>query len=122
MRAAGDGEQGEAGDAGGSGRRGGGREERGPGGAQPRGRGRRGNLQRWQRRCGRMGAPGGGGGGWGWGVRGGARRWLQGNGGEGLPDARSPLAHPARTVFPLAKSQRLYSSRSDPPNWLLMTP
>lgn len=47
---------------------------------------------------------------------------LQRNGGEGFWDARSPLAHPARTVFALAKAQRLYRSRSDPPNWLLMTP
>ena len=62
------------------------------------------------------GAGRGGGAGW---VGGG---WLQRNGGEGLSAARSPLAHPARTVFPLAKSQRLYRSRSDPPNWLLMTP
>lgn len=41
---------------------------------------------------------------------------------RGLSDARLPLAHPARTVFPLAKPQRLYRSLSDPPNWLLMTP
>lgn len=47
---------------------------------------------------------------------------LQRSVGEGFWDARSPLAHPARTVFALAKAQRLYRSRSDPPNWLLMTP
>lgn len=65
------------------------------------------------RRRGRVRGCGAGGGGW-------LRR--SGGGGEGLSDARSPLAHPARTVFPLAKSQRLYRSLSDPPNWLLMTP
>lgn len=49
--------------------------------------------------------------------------WLQRNcGHKGLSEARLPVAHPARTVFPLAKSQRFYRSLSDPPNWLLMTP
>lgn len=52
-------------------------------------------------------------------VRGG---WLRRNTDQGLSVAHSPPAHPARTVLPLAKSQLLYRSRSDPPNWLLMTP
>lgn len=48
--------------------------------------------------------------------------WLQKNTDQGLSVAHSPPVHPARTVLPLAKSQLLYRSRSDPPNWLLMTP
>lgn len=42
--------------------------------------------------------------------------------GSPVPGPRSPSAHSARTVLPLAKSRLLYRSRSDPPNWLLMTP
>lgn len=72
----------------------------------------------WRARGGGGGGYRGGGGDAAW-VGGG---WLQRNGNRGLLAASSPLAHPARTVFPLAKSQSLYRSRSDPPNWLLMTP
>lgn len=48
--------------------------------------------------------------------------WLQTNNRQGLSVPRSPSIHPARTVLPLAKSRLFYRSRSDPPNWLLMTP
>lgn len=57
------------------------------------------------------GAEAGAGGAGGW-EAGGCRE----TGGEGLSAAAlASLTHPARSVFPLAKSQRLYRSRSDPP-------
>ena len=61
----------------------------------------RGGAKGWRARggggggCGKAGA---GGAGW---VGGG---WLQRNGRRGVSAARSPLTHPARSVFPLAKN------------------
>lgn len=48
--------------------------------------------------------------------------WLQTNNDQGLSVPHSLSIHPAKTVLPLAKSRLFYRSRSDPPNWLLMTP
>lgn len=73
---------------------------------------RRGWRDGWRRRrCGGVVR------GWGWEAGGCRETAARGS------RTRARLSHtPARTVFPLAKSQRLYRSRSDPPNWLLMTP
>ena len=63
----------------------------------------RGGAKGWRARggggggCGKTGAGGAVRGGW---EAGGCRE----TGGEGLSAARSPLTHPARTVFPLAKN------------------
>ena len=80
----------------------------------------RGGEKGWRARggggggCGKAGA---GGAGW---VGGG---WLQRNGRRGALRRALASHTPGPDGLPLGKkSQRLYRSRSDPPNWLLMTP